>query len=56
MFVPCTVYLIDLFTQGDSRTYNYVVALSSMTAKEVNWEDVAHLAKLIPRVCHNVNR
>ncbi|XP_028393832.1 GMP synthase [glutamine-hydrolyzing]-like [Dendronephthya gigantea] len=40
--------------QGDCRTYSYVVALSS--DEKVNYEDLMKLAKLIPRICHNVNR
>lgn len=40
--------------QGDCRTYNYVVALSSNS--EPNWKLTMELAKLIPRICHNVNR
>ncbi|XP_073826350.1 GMP synthase burgundy isoform X2 [Musca autumnalis] len=40
--------------QGDKRTYSYVVALSS--SNEPNWDDLLFLAKLIPRILHNVNR
>ncbi|CAL1295434.1 unnamed protein product [Larinioides sclopetarius] len=41
--------------QGDQRTYSYVVGLS--TDEEITeWEDIMTLAKIIPRVCHNVNR
>jgi GMP synthase (glutamine-hydrolysing) len=39
---------------GDKRTYNYVVGLSSDT--QPNWQDMIFLAKLIPRILHNVNR
>lgn len=39
---------------GDKRTYNYVVGLSSET--QPNWSDMIFLAKLIPRILHNVNR
>ncbi|XP_076180998.1 GMP synthase burgundy [Ptiloglossa arizonensis] len=44
--------------QGDRRSYNYVVGLSSevTTSEGIGWEDLLFLAKLIPRVCHNVNR
>lgn len=41
--------------QGDSRTYSYVVALSS-SEEPTDWHDMARLAKTIPRICHNVNR
>ncbi|KAG5674427.1 hypothetical protein PVAND_004399 [Polypedilum vanderplanki] len=40
--------------QGDKRSYNYVVGLSSQTPP--NWQDMIFLAKLIPRILHNVNR
>lgn len=40
--------------QGDARTYNYVVGLSS--DKEPNWNDMIFLSKLIPRILHNINR
>lgn len=41
--------------QGDSRSYKYVVALSS-DDPHVNWQDALLLARLIPKLCHNVNR
>lgn len=40
--------------QGDKRSYNYVVGLSSET--QPNWQDMMFLAQLIPRILHNVNR
>ncbi|XP_077998045.1 GMP synthase [glutamine-hydrolyzing]-like isoform X2 [Glandiceps talaboti] len=40
--------------QGDSRTYSYVAGLSS--DKPPNWENLMKLSKIIPRLCHNVNR
>lgn len=40
--------------QGDCRTYSYVAALSC--DQPPNWSNLASLAKIIPRVCHNVNR
>ena len=42
------------YPQGDCRTYSYVAALSS--DEKVGYEDLMTLAKLIPRICHNVNR
>lgn len=50
--------------QGDCRTYSYVVGLSedqtketdNMAAETKKFEDLSVLAKLIPRICHNVNR
>lgn len=41
--------------QGDARTYSYVVALSTDRAVP-NWADMMFLAKLIPRILHNINR
>ncbi|CAG0887726.1 unnamed protein product [Darwinula stevensoni] len=40
--------------QGDHRTYSYVVGIS--TNGEPDWEALSFLARLIPRICHNVNR
>ena len=39
---------------GDARTYSYCVALSS--DQPPNWSDLFFLARLIPRICHNINR
>eukprot|EP00053_Salpingoeca_punica_P013825 m.125252 g.125252 ORF g.125252 m.125252 type:complete len:665 (-) comp16314_c1_seq3:1229-3223(-) len=41
--------------QGDGRSYSYVAALSVRSPEPV-WEDMLHLAKIIPRVLHNINR
>lgn len=41
--------------QGDKRSYSYVVGLSS-SSQEPNWSDLLFLAKIIPRILHNVNR
>jgi len=41
--------------QGDCRTYSYCVALSSDQGPP-NWDDLSVYARLIPRVCHNINR
>ncbi|VVC24972.1 Hypothetical protein CINCED_3A007468 [Cinara cedri] len=41
--------------QGDKRSYSYVVGISC-TNPEPIWEDLSYLARIIPRVCHNVNR
>ena len=40
--------------QGDGRTYNYAVAISC--DREPDWADLGFLAKIIPKVCHNINR
>lgn len=44
--------------QGDRRSYSYVVGLSceNLSPEDVIWDDMLFLAKLIPRVCHNINR
>ncbi|XP_050339047.1 GMP synthase [glutamine-hydrolyzing]-like isoform X1 [Bactrocera neohumeralis] len=38
---------------GDKRTYSYVVGFSC--SSEPNWNDLIFLAKLIPRILHNIN-
>ncbi|XP_033113703.1 GMP synthase [glutamine-hydrolyzing]-like [Anneissia japonica] len=40
--------------QGDGRTYSYVAGLSC--EGEPDWENLMQLAKMIPKVCHNINR
>lgn len=40
--------------QGDARTYSHVVGLSSNSPPD--WDMLFFLAKLIPRICHDVNR
>eukprot|EP00756_Hemistasia_phaeocysticola_P007803 Hpha_TRINITY_DN14403_c0_g2::TRINITY_DN14403_c0_g2_i1::g.157775::m.157775/K01951/guaA, GMPS; GMP synthase (glutamine-hydrolysing) len=40
--------------QGDGRTYSYLCALSSDAAPK--WAQLFEFARLIPKVCHNVNR
>ncbi|KAK8379829.1 hypothetical protein O3P69_019663 [Scylla paramamosain] len=40
--------------QGDCRTYSYVAVLSSDA--EPVWGDLLILARLIPKLCHNINR
>ncbi|XP_003704219.1 GMP synthase burgundy [Megachile rotundata] len=44
--------------QGDRRSYSYVVGLSveESVTDGIEWNNLLFLAKLIPRVCHNVNR
>eukprot|EP01127_Copromyxa_protea_P011858 TRINITY_DN3024_c0_g1_i1.p1 TRINITY_DN3024_c0_g1~~TRINITY_DN3024_c0_g1_i1.p1 ORF type:complete len:665 (-),score=136.96 TRINITY_DN3024_c0_g1_i1:50-1768(-) len=41
--------------QGDGRTYSHPCALTS-TDEKPDWVQLFMLAKLIPRLCHNVNR
>ncbi|XP_071999053.1 GMP synthase [glutamine-hydrolyzing] [Engystomops pustulosus] len=40
--------------QGDCRSYSYVCGISSKDAP--HWESLMYLARLIPRMCHNINR
>lgn len=40
--------------QGDARSYNYCVGISC--AQEPNWEHLKFFARIIPQVCHSVNR
>lgn len=40
--------------QGDGRTYSYPCVLSS--ERPPNWSLLIEFARLIPKVCHNVNR
>ena len=44
--------------QGDCRTYSYAVGISCPKEQlsAVEWNDLMYFAKLIPRVCHNINR
>ena len=40
--------------QGDARSYSYVAALSS--DEPPNWPQLHTFARLIPRICHKINR
>ncbi|KAM5293349.1 GMP synthase [glutamine-hydrolyzing] [Ctenodactylus gundi] len=40
--------------QGDCRSYSYVCGISSKD--EPDWQSLMFLARLIPRMCHNINR
>ncbi|KAB0391186.1 hypothetical protein E2I00_012716, partial [Balaenoptera physalus] len=40
--------------KGDCRSYSYVCGISSKD--EPDWESLIFLARLIPRMCHNINR
>lgn len=44
--------------QGDKRTYSYAVGISSKQEPEsvFDWQDLLYYAKIIPRICTNVNR
>lgn len=43
-----------MWNTGDSRSYSYVLGLS--TEEDPDWKDLQFLAKLIPRILHNINR
>ncbi|XP_022085524.1 GMP synthase [glutamine-hydrolyzing]-like [Acanthaster planci] len=40
--------------QGDGRTYSYVAGISCHS--DPDWEKLLVLAKMIPKLCHNINR
>ncbi|XP_039613320.1 GMP synthase [glutamine-hydrolyzing] [Polypterus senegalus] len=40
--------------QGDCRSYSYVCGVSSKDAPD--WDSLMFLARLIPRMCHTINR
>lgn len=40
--------------QGDCRSYSYVCGVTSKESP--HWESLMFLARLIPRMCHNINR
>ena len=44
--------------QGDGRTYSYAVGISCTKEPSGSneWNDLMYFARLIPRVCHNINR
>ena len=45
---------VFLFSQGDGRTYSHTVTISCENDPE--WEDLAYFARIIPKVCRNINR
>ncbi|XP_042194909.1 GMP synthase [glutamine-hydrolyzing] isoform X1 [Callorhinchus milii] len=52
-----TAFLLPIKTvgvQGDSRSYSYVCGISGKDPPD--WESLLFLARLIPRMCHNINR
>ena len=64
-FIPTLLPIKSVGVQGDCRSYSYVVGLSEdgiaekdETENEITekFEALARLAKLIPRICHNINR
>lgn len=53
LLVKCVLTLL-FYDLGDCRSYSYVLGLS--TEEEPDWKDLLFLAKLIPRILHNINR
>ena len=51
--LDCLLYGMSVL-QGDGRTYSYVAALSSDDPP--HWDSIFALAKIIPKICHNINR
>ncbi|XP_038671244.1 GMP synthase [glutamine-hydrolyzing] [Scyliorhinus canicula] len=52
-----TAFLMPIKTvgvQGDCRSYSYVCGLTSKDPP--HWDSLIFLARLIPRMCHNINR
>lgn len=55
MQITATVLPIrSVGVQGDARSYSYVIGLSTPEAPD--WQDLLFLAKLIPKILHNINR
>lgn len=42
--------------QGDGRSYKYLCALSGANPADPRWSELIFLAKLIPKIFHNINR
>ena len=62
-FVTTLLPIKSVGVQGDCRSYSYVVALSEDASPDEDethitqkFEDLARMAKLIPRICNNINR
>ena len=51
-FYTSTVPIKSVGVQGDCRSYSRVACISGPP----DWENLAFLAKLIPRICHSINR
>ncbi|KAK4008113.1 hypothetical protein OUZ56_013267 [Daphnia magna] len=54
-YVATLLPICAVGVQEDCRTYSYCVALSS-DQTQPNWNDLATYARLMARVCHNVDR
>lgn len=56
-FITTLLPIKSVGVQGDARTYSHVVCLSSSEEpKDKEWLEVSRFAKLVPKICHNVNR
>eukprot|EP00040_Diaphanoeca_grandis_P039898 m.260530 g.260530 ORF g.260530 m.260530 type:complete len:666 (-) comp40042_c0_seq1:394-2391(-) len=54
-FCATTLPVLTVGVQGDGRTYSYAVAVTC-EAKDTPWDALLKFAKLVPRICHKVNR
>lgn len=54
MCVCVCIFVLCFCRIGDCRSYSYVLGLS--TEEDPDWNDLLFLAKLIPRILHNINR
>jgi GMP synthase (glutamine-hydrolysing) len=54
-FAATTLPVRTVGVQGDGRTYSYAVAVSCAAARPP-WQALLDFAKLVPRLCHKVNR
>ena len=53
-YMPVYTIITSLSLQGDGRTYSHSVTISC--ENDPDWEDLAYFAKVIPKVCRNINR
>jgi len=53
-FIATLLPIRTVGVQGDGRTYSHSVAISC--ENDPDWEDLAYFARVIPKVCRNINR
>lgn len=54
-FSATTLPIRTVGVQGDGRTYSYAVAVSC-ASEHPPWQALLEFAKVVPRICHKVNR